>query len=259
MKPRRPDHLYKPRAQRFLQTFPGPIAHRGLWRDGIDENTLEAINAAAEAGLAAEIDVRLSGDGVPVVYHDTTTLRLGGEEAKVSELSASELKASGTPNNGTIPTLREALEEVGGRVPLLVEVKQEGPVGELETATAVALGQAQAQAAVQSFNPRSVGWFRRNDPERLRGMLSAAFNETPMHPAVKALLRSHLPTVCTRPDFIGYDIEALPHRYTENVARMLGIPLIGWTVRSPHMREGVAVARIIFEGFVPDEEAQPDA
>ncbi|MEV0265377.1 glycerophosphodiester phosphodiesterase [Streptomyces sp. NPDC050617] len=86
------------------------VAHRGdpyVRR----ENTLPSIRSALRAGAGAvEIDVRLTRDGVPVILHDATLERLWGHQRPLSRLSAAEVRGL---TGGGVPTLREALHEIG--------------------------------------------------------------------------------------------------------------------------------------------------
>ena len=57
-------------------------AHRGLFDNDTDapENSLPAFRRAIEAGYGIELDVQLSKDGVPVVFHDASLERMCGVE-----------------------------------------------------------------------------------------------------------------------------------------------------------------------------------
>ncbi|MEA2619718.1 MAG: glycerophosphoryl diester phosphodiesterase, partial [Chloroflexota bacterium] len=94
------------------------LAHRGDWRRA-PENTLAAFQAALSipACDGLEFDVRLSADGVPVIYHDATLERVHGRSEWVETLPASALGALG------VPTLATVLATVGRRPFLDVELK----------------------------------------------------------------------------------------------------------------------------------------
>jgi glycerophosphoryl diester phosphodiesterase len=78
------------------------LAHRGR-HVGCPENTLAAFEAAVAYGAdGIETDVRLSRDGLPVLFHDR--LAPGGRE--VAALSAAELSAAA---GYEVPTLDQAL------------------------------------------------------------------------------------------------------------------------------------------------------
>jgi glycerophosphoryl diester phosphodiesterase len=70
---------------------PSIIAHRGSSAVA-PENTIAAFTQALDdQSDGIEFDVRLSRDGVPVVFHDADLLRIAGNRAKISSLSARAL------------------------------------------------------------------------------------------------------------------------------------------------------------------------
>jgi glycerophosphoryl diester phosphodiesterase len=98
------------------------IAHRGGGRNAdllpASENSLGIIEYAERFGAnAIEIDVRLTKDGVPVLFHDEImSKRLINEDyfiGKISDYSFAQLRSFCTLKDGErIPTLDEALETV---------------------------------------------------------------------------------------------------------------------------------------------------
>ena len=83
--------LIAPGRSRAGQRFPfrgQNIAHRGLYdaAQGIPENSLAAFRAAAEGGYGAELDTRLTKDGVVVVSHDSNIRRITGPDVTVESL-----------------------------------------------------------------------------------------------------------------------------------------------------------------------------
>lgn len=92
------------------------VAHRGA--SGIaPENTLAAARAAVADGAGGvECDVRLTKDGIPVLFNDPTVQKIGGGDAKVSDLTLAELRKldAGAWKNEKfkgekVPTLEEFL------------------------------------------------------------------------------------------------------------------------------------------------------
>ncbi|MBQ5816532.1 MAG: glycerophosphodiester phosphodiesterase, partial [Oscillospiraceae bacterium] len=69
------------------------FAHRGLHNEERAENSMSAFSAAVEAGFGIELDVRLSSDGVLVVFHDDTLNRVAGVDGRVDAFTADELSA----------------------------------------------------------------------------------------------------------------------------------------------------------------------
>ena len=107
-----------------------PIAHRGLHDSNklVWENTLTAFSRAIEHNYGIECDVHLTKDGVPVIFHDGDLKRLTGETGEVHDRTSAEmqkLRIGGTKDHP--PTLREMLNLIQGRVPLVIELK--GDVG----------------------------------------------------------------------------------------------------------------------------------
>ena len=100
-------------SQPLLVHRPLAIAHRG--GTGGVENSLTAVLAAAEAGAdCAEIDVQLTKDGVPVLFHDGNLRRMAGRGESVGELTWAELRE--------IPIEDHYFPEAGERIPSLEEV-----------------------------------------------------------------------------------------------------------------------------------------
>lgn len=236
-----------------------PIAHRGLHDEGagVVENTLAAFDAAAAAGYAIELDVRLSGDGEAIVFHDGTLDRLTFSTGALTALSAADLAQVPLKNTKErIPTFRQMLETVAGRVPLLVELKSYGArPAQLEARVADLLKAYSGAYAVQSFNPQSVAWYVRNEPGIPRGQLSMRYARTDM-PGMSVFRRialSHLLlNRISKPDFIGYEWSALPAT-GPSLARRAGLPVIAWTIKSADSWERTRpyADNLIFEGFRP--------
>ena len=154
---------------------PGPagFAHRGLHGPGIPENSLAAFAAAIEIGAGIECDVRLSGDGQPMLFHDHDLRRLCASALAVERTSARQLQAQRLfDSNEHIPGLDELLALVAGRVPLLIEVKcHAGNADRLTQAVASMLGDYAGQFGVMSFEPDVGRWLGRNAPQVRRGLV----------------------------------------------------------------------------------------
>lgn len=104
------------------------LAHRGGGRNseylGVSENTIEMINLAERFGATGvEIDIHLSKDGVPFLYHDSDiNLRLTQKSVlwgNIEDFTWLQLKNLITLKNGErIPSLRDALEFILERTTL---------------------------------------------------------------------------------------------------------------------------------------------
>lgn len=110
------------------------VAHRACWADGAPENSLSAIDACLAMGIdMLEIDVKLTQDGVPIVFHDSTLDRTTNGSGPVSEHSLAQIKSlylkSGDGRGDAsltterVPTLAEALERINGKLLVNLDVK----------------------------------------------------------------------------------------------------------------------------------------
>ncbi|MGZ8515268.1 MAG: glycerophosphodiester phosphodiesterase, partial [Candidatus Limnocylindrales bacterium] len=134
------------------------LAHRGDWR-AAPENTLAAFRAALgrPACDGLEFDVRVSADGVPVVCHDDSLVRVQGRPERVDSLGADAL------SRFDVPTLAEVLEVAGRRPFLDVELKVEmGHI--LIEVLAAGRGPELHNAVVSSFEPAALDGVARRVP-----------------------------------------------------------------------------------------------
>jgi glycerophosphoryl diester phosphodiesterase len=236
-----------------------PIAHRGLHDldAGRPENSLAAFERACRAGFPIELDVRLTADGQAAVFHDRDLRRLTGEAGRVAAVPAARLTRLRLLGTGErVPLLQDALRLVAGRVPVLVEVKNEGRPGRLEARVLHVLAGYDGPVAVQSFNPLSLRFFRSAAPRYPRGQLGGRL--AGLDPARRLLVRYLLGADLGRPGFVGYQWQALP-ALPVTVCRRLGLPVLAWTVCSEADRShamGLA-DNVIFEGFLPRPDEVP--
>jgi glycerophosphoryl diester phosphodiesterase len=211
-----------------------PIAHRGLHRGReIPENSMAAFEAAIAANHPIELDIQFLADGHIAVFHDKDLERLTGQSGSIAEqtiYSLSKFHLLGTDQ--TIPSLPEALALINSQVPVLVELKNEGQVGPLESALHQVLKDYRGEVAIQAFNPFSLQWFKKNAPAIPRGQLSGNFKGESLAWHNKLLLSNLLMNWASDPQFIAYDLRALPSLPTTINRQLFKTPLLAWTVRS---------------------------
>jgi glycerophosphoryl diester phosphodiesterase len=239
-----------------------PITHRALHdrSAGRIENSPQAVAAAVKAGYGIEIDLQLSSDGVAMVFHDETLDRLTSETGAVNAGSAAELgriRLKGSAD--TIPTLTEVLALIDGKVPLLIEIKDQSLAmaptdGKLEAATAKALTGYGGDVALMSFNPASVAHMARLAPHLPRGITTSAYDPedwAPLPPDLCARFRAIPDYDATGSSFISHEAADLSR---DRVAELKsqGAKILCWTIRSPAAE---ATARkiadnVTFEGYL---------
>lgn len=241
-----------------------PFAHRALHdvTDGRPENSCAAIRAALAHGYGIEIDLQLSRDGKAMVFHDYDMARLTGQSSVIQQRDADDL--ANVPLIGGdegIPTLEQVLDLVSGRVPMLIELKdQHGRMGQtdgrLEQAVATALAGYTGPAAVMSFNPSSVVKLAELAPDVPRGLVTEHFPKEAW-PLLPAETRAQLSAI---PDFDRAHAAFISHSILDLTAprvaelKAQGADVYCWTVRSPEQEQ---VARkiadnITFESYLAD-------
>lgn len=239
--------------------FAAPFAHRALHGESMAENSLLAVRAAVDAGYGIEIDIQPSRDGVPMVFHDYDLKRLTGVTGPIAQRSAHELvEIALSGGGGTIPTLTEVLGAVAGRVPLLIEIKDQdgalGPeVGPLQQAVCAVLEGYQGDVALMSFNPHAVAACRDHAPHIPRGITTCPYPAEDWPTVPKAVREAQ----ATIPDFDRVGACFISHQQDDLASPQVaalksrGVPVFCWTIRSAQMEaEARKIAdNITFEGY----------
>ena len=214
------------------------LAHRG--GSGLaPENTLEAFRTGLACGAdGIELDVRLSCDGIAVVFHDETLDRTTDGRGAVASLTADELGVCDAgyrfardgrfPWRGRgcrIPRLRDVLSQV--MQPALIEIK--APSAELTRVVIDDVRRADADARVWigSFHDAVLDDVRRLAPHIRRGanpaaILAAATGQADARSVDPGFSAFQVPeswdgTRIVSPAFVGR-------------AHDLGAPVFVWTV-----------------------------
>lgn len=242
--------------------FKRPFAHRALHdvSAGRAENSHKSIAAAIDAGYGIEIDLQLSSDGVPMVFHDYDLGRLAEAKGAISLRTAADLNTIPLRHDGGgIPTLAQVLDQVNGQVPLLIEFKdQDGQmgknVGRLGAAAADLLRDYAGPYAVMSFNPNAVAELQTLLPDAPRGIVTDPYRADDW-PTLPAAVRKHLADIpdytSTGSCFISHnqaDLDAAPVQALKSA----GAAIFCWTVKSAEIetRARKTVDNITFEGYL---------
>jgi glycerophosphoryl diester phosphodiesterase len=223
-----------PEAKRIAFLSAQPYAHRGVHGRGLIENSRAAFAAAVTAGHGIELDVQISRDVDPFVFHDDTLDRLTNESGPVVERKSVQLAA--IPLNGTdetIPSLCDILEMVAGRVPILIEVKS-SPISVNATCLAIRrlLEGYPGPVAVMSFNPEISRWFDDHAPRIVHGLVVTEHRGHKRGERVRGAVVRLLSLWRAKPDFLAYDVRDLPTSAFAARQRQRGLPVLTWTVRT---------------------------
>ena len=238
-----------------------PIAHRGLHdvQAGVIENTPSAFKAAIAANYSIETDLQLTADGEAMVHHDFALGRLTLGSRQIAAMTAAGLKdVPFTATSDRMITLAELCELVAGRVPLLIEIKTRfDGAHPLVARAAQVLADYKGAFALQSFDPEALVALRELAPTMPRGIVAERHLDDPEYnaltPGQKRSLAFLLHAPRSRPQFVAYRIDDLPSPGPSIARRLLGLPLLGWTVRTPEQRARAErmTDQMIFEGFRP--------
>ena len=228
-------------------------AHRGLHnkQKGIPENSLAAFRAAVEKGYGAELDVHLLKDGGLAVIHDSALKRTTGAEGRIEDLAEADL--AGYRLEGTdepIPTFSQVLDTFAGKTPLIIELKPvDGNHAALCRAACEAMEGYEGIWCMESFDPRCVGWLKKNRPQIIRGQLAYNFVkfDKSMPFWTRFMMTHNISHFVTTPDFVAYGHEHRKQTPGNFLARKLwGMLGVAWTIRT---REDFDAA--VAEGWIP--------
>jgi glycerophosphoryl diester phosphodiesterase len=238
-----------------------PIAHRGLHdaARGIAENSRSAVIAAMRKGYAIEVDLQCAAGDKPIVFHDATLDRLTDETGPVAAQDVEALRS--VPLRGSedrILSLPDVLAQVGGYVPLVLEVKSTWTRdGAFETNIAQELSGYAGPVAVMSFDPYAVAAFLKCAPALPRGLVAGRFDDAEhwhgLSPVRRFAMRHLLTSAFAQPHFIAYDVKSLPAVAPLVAKALFGLPLLAWTVKTEAERTRALryADAVIFERIEP--------
>lgn len=233
-------------------------AHRGLHDNKSDapENSMKAFSKAVDTGYGIELDIQLTKDNIPVVFHDYTLERVCGVDGKVRDYTYQELQQfTLCGSKERIPKLEEVLRLVAGKIPLIVELKVEWTDLSLCPIADKILKQYKGQYCIESFNPLAVGWYRKNRPEVVRGQLSEAFlQDVEYKGRLYFFLQNLLMNFISRPDFVAYN-----HKHGHILSRRICSKFfkstaVAWTIKNEQELERAKSSfdMFIFDSFIPE-------
>jgi glycerophosphoryl diester phosphodiesterase len=224
---------------------PGPagFAHRGLhYGPGFPENSLIAFAGALEMSAGIECDLRLTADNRVVVFHDADAWRLCASPLKIGQSRWNEL-ARLRVGEHPIATLESLVAMVGGRVPLLLEVKVDHDIWRWMPALKPILSGYRGAVGVMSFDPRLPRLAKRHMPNVRRGLV------------IRDSLRRTGRRVAmwlADPQFIAVEATALGKPWVARFRRRMSV--YAWTIRTPEQR---AQAEVQADALIWEADGRP--
>lgn len=221
--------------QKLLSRY---FAHRGV-HSAFPENSIPAFQTALDMKWGIELDVHLSKDGEVVVFHDDNLYRMTGVKDYVRFKTLEELKLLKLNNTEyTIPTLKEVLDLVAGKTPILLEIKTENNTKKICQKTIDVLKGYRGDVFIQSFNPFALRYFYKHEPKYLRGQLSSFFAKDSLNFVKKVIIKKMKLNKFAHIDFVSYNIDDLPNRYVNNTH----VPVLTWTIRTKEQFQKAKIA-----------------
>ncbi|MDF2943933.1 MAG: hypothetical protein K0S01_2791 [Herbinix sp.] len=233
-------------------------AHRGLHKNNTEapENSLRAFELAVASGYGIELDVQLTKDLVPVILHDYNLKRPCHVDIKVSEVNYEELQSYRLfTSQERIPTFKEALAIINGKVPVIIELKIPWKADKICNAVSQMLKDYKGVYCIESFNPFGLIWYKKHYPEIVRGQLATDFikEKTDGSKFQYFILKHLLMNFQTKPDFIAYH-----HVYKKGLSfticrKLYQVKAIAWTIQSQEELENNRkyFDLFIFDNFIP--------
>ncbi len=248
-----PRMLNRPSNQAFRGYY---YAHRGFHnnRTQAPENSMKAFEFAVKKGYGIELDVQLSKDFVPVVFHDDSLYRSCKVKGDVKDYTYQELmEFSLFESNEKIPRLDQVLSLVDGKVPLIVEIKCNDSKVKVCSIVYDLLKVYKGIYCVESFNPFAVHWFKKHAKGILRGQLSSNYAMVGDTHFLQKCVGYLLFNFWGKPDFIAYDhyyVNTISRRICKHLYRSLSV---AWTITSQKQLDVLKndYDLFIFEDFEP--------
>lgn len=212
------------------RSLPLAISHRGL-RSAAPENSIPAFLAAIETGAEGiELDVHASADDVLFVHHDPD-LPVDGVRLPISSLESNRIRAIRIEGETQVPTLDEALDVIGMRCDVFIEIKAVN----IESAVARCLRRhvdSVERHAVHAFDHRVVKRMLELIPSVRTGILQVSY----LIDSCAALRRAGALDLWQHADFIDESLVIDAHA--------CGARVIAWTSNSPSQWENLAELRV---------------
>jgi glycerophosphoryl diester phosphodiesterase len=201
--------------------FPKWQLHRGYWKEGVRENTMEAFRQAkVNECEMIELDAQLSRDNVFHVFHDFSLKRFFHVDQKVKKTSSEDLSGL------NIPTLQEVLESEDVPEYINIEIKSKSLIVQKEIKVLRELlidHKGDKKVLLSSFNPMVVYLFNKWLPDTPRALIVG-------DKKVLMSRRFEYYVQWTNPDYINCHYSLIDDEEARDHLLYYEKPLMVWTV-----------------------------
>ncbi|MDP2814033.1 MAG: glycerophosphodiester phosphodiesterase family protein [Erysipelotrichaceae bacterium] len=233
-----------------LTWMKGYCAHRGLHNKElyIEENSPSAFQMAIDAGLNIEMDIRITKDGHPIVFHDSDGKRMLNIDRNIEQLTLEEVQSATIGNSkDRVLTFVEFLNLVSGKVGLIIEIKATSQNERVCQCCAEILDGYTGNFSICSFRPEILHWFLKNRKHFIRGQLIESILGDRRHSTLVRLLQSFNGfAFYAKPNYLTIEFH---HAHVFFWIRIFKGFLCVWTIRDKNWMEKNKhrVDAIIFE------------
>ncbi len=226
------------------------IAHRGLHKNKIiPENSMLAFKAAIEKNYAIEFDINITKDNQIVVFHDDDLNRLCNKKENIEDESYDFLKDLNLyESNEKIPLLKELLDEVAGKIPLIIEIKKHKNIGLLENILLEMLKEYKGEYFICSFEKDILLWLEKNKPKEIRGLI---FESLPIKFKKYEKIAFLYKYFKSKADFISLE-DKLIDSSIYDFCKKKELDILVWTIKDKKSFQNIdkKVSAVIFENFI---------
>ena len=226
------------------------IAHRGLHKNKIiPENSMLAFKAAIEKNYAIEFDINITKDNQIVVFHDDDLNRLCNKKENIEDVSYDFLKDLNLyESNEKIPLLKELLDEVAGKIPLIIEIKKHKNIGLLENILLEMLKEYKGEYFICSFEKDILLWLEKNKPKEIRGLI---FESLPIKFKKYGKIAFLYKYFKSKADFISLE-DKLIDSSIYDFCKKKELDILVWTIKDKKSFQNIdkKVSAVIFENFL---------
>lgn len=212
------------------------IAHRGLHNNiDIPENSLKSFKLAIEKNYPIELDIHLTKDNQLIVFHDDNLKRMTKENKIIEALTLTEIKKYKLLNtNEQIPTLKEVLNLVNGKVLLDIEIKGKKRIKTLINQLINELKNYNGEIIIKSFNPIIVKKVKNKTNKYLVGLLLSHNTDSRLY---NIIAKTNIVIPYSKPDFLAIDKKLLSKKRIKKYLSKYQIMI--WTIKEQNEIEKI--------------------